>query len=187
MEMDLHSRLSISCSLITVLTLLQMEGILTIIVGIYGYFALVDFPDRAAKTALKFLNEAECRFILRRITEDRDDSLLEPFSLKKWARAGLDPKVWGFALLFFCNGTVAYAISFYLPIILRQNIGFSVAAAQCLVAPPYAFAGILMFLTSWASDKWEMRAPFLIFNAVVSLVGLPILVSSAFNSLYTSN
>jgi hypothetical protein len=154
-----------------------MEGLLTVIAAVYGYFVLVDFPDRATKTTLKFLNEAECRFILRRVAADRDDTTPEAFILKEWGRAGLDPKIWGFALLFFCNGTVSYAIAFYLPIVLGQSIGFSVAAAQCLVAPPYAFAGILMWLTSWAADRWKMRAPVLVFNAVISLIGLPVLVS----------
>lgn len=151
-----------------------MEGILTFIVGVAGYFSLVDFPDRAAGT---FLTDRELQFIVRRIAKDRDDAELEPFNLKKWARAGLDLKVWGFALMFFCNGTVAYAIAFFLPIILQQYLGFSVAASQCLVAPPYAFAVILMYVTAWASDKWRLRAPIIVFNALLGLVGLVTLVS----------
>ncbi|KAH8898121.1 retrograde regulation protein 2 [Thozetella sp. PMI_491] len=152
-----------------------MEGLLTILIGAGGYFLLVDFPDRAATTAWNFLSEQECQFVIRRIAQDRDDAELEPFNLGKWARAGLDWKVWGFGLLFFCNGTVAYAIAFFLPIVLQQNLGFSVAAAQCLVAPPYAFAAIVMYVTSYFSDQWRLRAPVLIFNAVIGLIGLPIM------------
>jgi hypothetical protein len=135
---------------------------LTILIGIVGYFFLVDFPDRPAKTAWRFLNEEECQFITRRIAQDRDDAELEPFSLKKWTRAGLDPKIWGFALLFFFNGTIAYGIAFFLPIILRYNLGFSIAASQCPVVPPYALAALLMYATAWASDKMRLRAPFIV-------------------------
>lgn len=77
-----------------------MEGALTCALGIAGYFLLVDFPDRAHKTAWKFLSEAECAFIIRRITKDRDDAKVEPFNLKKWASSGLDLKIWGFAMIF---------------------------------------------------------------------------------------
>ncbi|KAK5210908.1 hypothetical protein LTR41_003520 [Exophiala xenobiotica] len=152
-----------------------MEGILTCVVGIIGYFFLVDFPDKAARTSWAFLNERECQFITRRIAKDRGDAELEPFNLKKWAASGLDLKIWGFALIFFSITTQAYAIAYFLPIILHNNMGFSIGAAQCLVAPPYAFAGILMFATSWAGDRWRMRGPVLIFNCFICFVGLPLM------------
>lgn len=126
-----------------------IEGIITCLLGIGGYFWLVDFPDKAHRTAFMFLNEKECNFVLRSINKDRDDAHSEPFSFKKWAASGADLKIWGFALIFFCCTTVTYAIAYFLPIILRENMGFSVGAAQCLVAPPYAFAGILMLTTAW--------------------------------------
>lgn len=153
-----------------------MEGIITVLVGIGGYFFIVDFPDRAVATTGGFITEEEAKFVIDRINRDREDATLEPFNLKKWARAGLDLKVWGFAFLFFLNGTVAYAIAFFLPIILRNNIGFSLAASQCLVAPPYALAAIIMYITSWFGDKWHLRGPIVVFNAALGIIGLPMLV-----------
>ena len=100
-----------------------MEGTITTLIGIVGYFTLVDFPDRAAKTTWRFLSEDECAFILRRIQNDRDDGVAEPFNFRKWAASGLDLKVWGFAMLFFCISTIVYAIAYFLPIILRDNVG----------------------------------------------------------------
>ena len=35
--------------------------------------------------------------------------------------------------------TVTSSISTFLPIILEKNMGFSVAASQCLIAPPVCF------------------------------------------------
>lgn len=32
-----------------------------------------------------------------------------------------------------------------------------------------------MFATAWAGDRWHMRAPILIFNACISIIGLPIM------------
>lgn len=54
-------------------------------------------------------------------------------------------------------------------------MGFGVGAAQCLVAPPYAFAAILMYSTAWAADKYRMRGPILVLNAIIALIGLPIM------------
>lgn len=142
-----------------------------------GYFFLVDFPDRASKTAWKFLTENECQFIMRRVARDRDDAFVEPFSLKKWASSGLDLKIWGFAMIYLCLTTIAYAIAYFLPIILREGMGFSIAASQCLVAPPYIFAGILMYAGAWFGDKYHLRGPVLVFNCIVCLIGLPIMVS----------
>ena len=51
-------------------------------------------------------------------------------------------------------------------------MGFSVGASQCLVAPPYAFAGILMFCTAWIGDKYHTRGPIVVFNAILALIGL---------------
>lgn len=54
-------------------------------------------------------------------------------------------------------------------------MGFGVGESQCLVAPPYAFAGIQMMATAWLSDKYKLRGPFIIFNAIVAIVGLPLM------------
>lgn len=40
------------------------------------------------------------------------------------------------------------------------------------VAPPYAFAGIVMFSTAWLGDKYHVRGPLIIFNAILSIIGL---------------
>ena len=48
-----------------------IEGIITCLLGAAGYFLLVDFPDRAHKTAWKFLSEKECQFVIRMINKVR--------------------------------------------------------------------------------------------------------------------
>lgn len=54
-------------------------------------------------------------------------------------------------------------------------MGYGVAASQCLVAPPYVLAGVLMWATSWAGDKYRLRGPILVLNSVITLIGLPIM------------
>lgn len=54
-------------------------------------------------------------------------------------------------------------------------MGFSVGAAQCLVAPPYVAAAIVMYGCAMLGDKWHLRGPIIVFNAVLGLIGLPLL------------
>jgi hypothetical protein len=66
-------------------------------------------------------------------------------------------------------------MAYFLPIILSDGMGFGVGASQCLTAPPWAFAGIVMFATAWVGDKYRTRAPILVFNAFLSIIGLPLM------------
>ena len=143
-----------------------------------------------------FLSQREIEFVLRRVEHDRGDSQPEKFTLGKFLRPALDLKIWGFAIIFWlgfsspsflsqgltvlmrcsCLTTVSYGIAFFLPIILREGLQFNLALSQCLVAPPYVCAAILMLGTAWVADKYHIRGPILIFNSVVTLIGLPVMV-----------
>lgn len=54
-------------------------------------------------------------------------------------------------------------------------MGFDVGASQCLVAPPYGLAGFVMFGTAWVGDKYRLRGAVLIFNALLCIIGLPLM------------
>ncbi|KAG2416571.1 hypothetical protein HFD88_007786 [Aspergillus terreus] len=151
-----------------------MEGVITGIIGILTIVFLVDFPDRAHKSWW-FLSEKEAHFVVRRINRDRSDGDEEPFSLKKFLSPCLDPKIWAFAMIFFSSTTVTYAIAYFLPIILQMGMGFSVGASQCLVAPPFAFAGIVMFAGAWVGDRYHIRGPIVVFNSLLCILGLPLM------------
>lgn len=70
---------------------------------------------------------------------------------------------------------MTYALGYFLPLILNQKMGYSVGASQCLVAPPYGFAAIVMYATGWAGDKYRIRGPIIVFNMVLCLIGLPMM------------
>ena len=58
---------------------------------------------------------------------------------------------------------------------LREGMGFSLAKAQCLVAPPYGAAAIVMFTEAYYADRMRLRGPTVVFNAILGLIGLPLL------------
>jgi len=151
-------------------------GLMTVAASFLGMAFLVDFPDVAIdKNHWKFISRDEIAFIMRRIAKDRNDASSEKFNFRRWAAAGKDWKLWVFAMQFFSLTTQAYALAFFLPIILNSNMGFSVAHSQLLSAPPYAAAGIVMFICAWVGDKYHVRAPLMLFTASLGLIGLPML------------
>ncbi|GAB7349469.1 hypothetical protein MBLNU459_g0182t1 [Dothideomycetes sp. NU459] len=153
-----------------------LQGLITCVLGLAAYFLIVDFPERATNTfGLKFLNEKEANFIVARIEKDRHDAIPEEFHVGKYLKNAADLKVWGFAALFGLTTTCTYAISYFLPIILEEGMGFPVSKAQCLIAPPYVAAAIVMFGIAWLGDKYHIRSPFIIFNGILCLTGLAML------------
>lgn len=151
-----------------------IQGILTCCIAIASYWLLVDFPDSNRKT-WKFLGARERQWIVDRINADRSDSQIQKFNLKSFFKAGGDWKIWAYATIFFASTTITYALAYTLPLILVANLKFSVGEAQCLVAPPYVLAGIVMFTTGYIGDKYHVRGPIIIFNMILCLIGLPIM------------
>ncbi|KAJ9604234.1 hypothetical protein H2200_011068 [Cladophialophora chaetospira] len=151
-------------------------GLMTVAAAILGWIYLVDFPDVAVdKHHWRFLSRQEIEFVIRRINKDRDDARRERWNFRSWLSAGADWKIWMFALQFFSLTTQAYALAYFLPIILRDNMGFSIGESQMLTAPPYAGAAIVMFICAWVGDKYRIRGPLLFFSATLGLIGLPLL------------
>jgi MFS family permease len=138
-----------------------------------------DFPENAASKsrslAIRFINQKEADFVVARIEQDRADAYAEPFQLKLYLKGALDLKIWGFATLFMLCTTVGYSISYFLPTILHDSMGFSVAMSECLIVPPYGLAAIWMFFVAWLGDRYHIRGPVVIFNAILGIVGLPML------------
>ncbi|KAK0390151.1 hypothetical protein NLU13_3724 [Sarocladium strictum] len=140
-------------------------GILRVIAAVCGWFFLVDFPDVAVNREYRhFLRHEEIDFIIRRINKVRDDAGTQPWNLWQWASAGKDWKIWILALQFFGLTTQAYALAFFLPIILRHTVGFNAALSQRLTAPRHAGAAIIMFLCAWVGDRCHVRGPLLLFH-----------------------
>lgn len=139
-----------------------------------GYIFLVGFPDNG-KRYFGFLNDRETRWVIDKVNADRGDAYVESFSLSKYFKAGMDWKVWCYAMIFFDTTTVSYAFAYFGPIIFRKELKFGMAMSQCGGAPCFVFAAIVMYATSWYGDKYKSRGPVVIFNMVITLIGLPIL------------
>ncbi|KAI4174141.1 MAG: hypothetical protein LQ343_002476 [Gyalolechia ehrenbergii] len=152
-----------------------IEGCLTCLVAFLGYIFLVSFPDNQKSRSIRFISAEERQLIIARVNQDRGDADLEEFSFKKWLGGASDLKIWAYGLCFGCATTVSYALAYFLPIILNLELGFDTGTAQCLIAPPYAFAGIVMIATGWFGDKYHQRGFCVAFNAMLCIVGLAVM------------
>lgn len=75
-----------------------LQGVITVAIGLIGWYFIVDFPELAAKDSKiqkKFLSQEEVDFITARIEKDRHDVVAEEFNLKKYLKGALDLKVCG--------------------------------------------------------------------------------------------
>jgi hypothetical protein len=68
-----------------------IEGAITIFLGLITYIFVVDFPDKN-----RFLNPAETKYILKRIEEDRGDSLPDKLTFRKFLTHCSDWTMWAY-------------------------------------------------------------------------------------------
>lgn len=147
-----------------------VQGLISIVLGCVTYFWMVDFPERAHRS-IYFLTEEEQQLAVSRIQKDRKDVQADPFTWREVLRHAADPKVYGFACMFFLLNLVSTSLSYFLPIILQSGMGFNENASILLSAPPYYCAVIPVILSSFVGDRYRLRGPVIIFNSVCLIVG----------------
>ncbi|KAI0907059.1 retrograde regulation protein 2 [Ustulina deusta] len=151
-----------------------VQGLIAAVIGLATYFWMVDFPDHAERS-LWFLTPAEQELAVARINADRKDVEVEEFAWSKVFMHAGDPKIYGFAVMFFLLNIVSTSLSYFLPSILQAGLGFSENQAILLNAPPYYYAVIPVLLSSIVGDKYRLRGPVIIFNCVTLIVGFSLL------------
>ncbi|KAK8101333.1 hypothetical protein PG999_011707 [Apiospora kogelbergensis] len=151
-----------------------VQGLISCVLGVVTYFWIVDFPENAHRS-LWFLTKDEQELAVRRIQDDRRDVEADPFAWRKVLRHAADPKVYGFAALFFLLNLVSTSLSYFLPIILRNGMGFSEDASILLSAPPYYYSVIPVLLSSVVADRLRLRGPVIVFNCVCLVAGFGML------------
>ena len=151
-----------------------VQGAITAFLGILTYWWMPDFPERA-HTSFHFLSEAEARVASARIAHDRGDHSLDAFSWRKVLIHAADPKIYGFCTLYFLQNLVSTSMSYFLPIILQGGMGFDTGASILLSAPPYYYAVVPALLSSYVSDRFQLRGPVIVFNCVTLIAGFAML------------
>ena len=65
-----------------------------------------------------------------------------------------------------------YAFAFFLPLILRQGLGYSLELSFVLSAFPPCFAVLVVMTVSWLADKYQVRGLPVICQGLFGIIGL---------------
>ena len=151
-----------------------VQGNIAVFIGIVTHWLMVGFPDNAPESFC-FLSQQETKIVVDRIERDRKDSIPPPFLWKEVLHHFLDPKIYGFAATLFLLNLVSTALSYFLPIILQDGMGFSTDKSILLSSLPYYYAAIPALISSWLGYHYRLRSPVIGFNSFRLIVGFAML------------
>ena len=83
-----------------------------------------------------------------------------------------DWKLWVFGTMYMFSTLTSYSFSYFAPLILNAQMGFSGANSQALSTPPYVWAFLLAMTVGHFSDHYKSRSPFLVFCSLNVVLGL---------------
>lgn len=150
-----------------------INGAMTMALAILGRLLIVDFPDKVHKSRFPFLKPHEVQSIQAKLERDRRDAEFDELNWAKFGQALKRWQLWAYAMKFFAVTTIVYALAYFIPIIL-QGMGYSIGRVFLLSAPPAIAAVPWVMFCSWAADRFKMRAPWVILNALIGITGLMI-------------
>lgn len=87
-----------------------------------------------------------------------------------------DPKSYGFAILNGVTGLCLSSLGVFLPTFIR-DFGFSSVDAQLFSVIPYACAFVALLVLCYASDRLNIKGPFIFFGFAMSAIGYIMLLT----------
>jgi len=151
-----------------------IEGLMTVFVGIFCWWMVVDFPDTA-----KFLTPEEKLRALRRLRADGQAAAETEKLSRKYVFAALkDWKTWGYAVCYMGCLCPLYSFSLFLPTILL-GMGYEGTTAQLMSVPPYAAAAALTVFVGWFADRTKWRGYCNMAVSATGCVGFAMLLGSS--------
>ncbi|WP_420890669.1 MFS transporter [Cupriavidus gilardii] len=146
-----------------------IEGLPCVLLGVIAYFYLDDTPAQA-----RWLSDRERRLLAHDIGAARAGGGHHSF-----ATVLRDPRIYALAFGYFCLISGIYAVSFWLPTILKGAGVTSTMAIGMYSALPYVAAAVLMFLAARSSDRRQERRWH---SATLAFVGAATLAIAAFTA-----
>jgi hypothetical protein len=147
----------------------QVEGIISMVVGIATIFFLPDNFETAW-----WLNEADKALMRARHENTRlyqgKSTTTDAMDKSEVKLAFRDPKVWLNSACQFMANTCSFGFSTFLPVIIR-GFGFSSVRTQLLTVPVYIWASCVYIVVAFASDYFHSRAFFMVPLALITSVG----------------
>ncbi|KAI8145184.1 major facilitator superfamily domain-containing protein [Fennellomyces sp. T-0311] len=148
-----------------------IEAIPTLICGVFNYWLLPDFPDKA-----KFLTEKERAFIVHQNQQDAGVASDTHFSWRQVVSVIFDWKTITFSLLYICAATPPYSLSMFMPSIVN-GMGYHNIMAQVMTVPTYVCAFIWCIANSYDAGRRMERGYHIAVSAALSAIGYILLIA----------
>ncbi|WP_190818372.1 MFS transporter [Saccharopolyspora pogona] len=145
-----------------------LEGLPCVVLAFVVWKTLADTPDQA-----KWLSAEEKELLRRDLAVDRDEGT------RSFREVLRDPRVYALAIGYFCLISGLYAVSFWLPTILKENGLTDTVKIGLYSALPYAFAIVLMVVLGRRSDRTGERRLHSSITALISAVALAVAAFTA--------
>jgi D-galactonate transporter len=149
-----------------------LEGLPSVAMGLVVLFGLDDGPESAS-----WLSPSEKELLLRRVREEETLKAREE-AHRSILDAFRSPRLWLFAVVYFCVVMGLYGISFWLPQILAETVTRDPWRIGLLTALPWAASAAVMILVGRHSDRtgerrWHVAVPAIVAGAAFAASALP--------------
>lgn len=151
-----------------------IEGLITFICAIPGYWLLVDFPADDNR----ILDASQTRKWNHFLAKSQGVTNANvPFSWEQIGRAFLDYRTYMYAIMYISIAEPLYSLALFTPSIIAA-LDFTGASANLLSVPPYVVGFITTLATAFLADRFIMRGPFILFWSCFVIAGYGILISN---------
>ncbi|OCH89996.1 MFS general substrate transporter [Obba rivulosa] len=153
-----------------------IEGCPSVVLGLTSIFLLLNRPEETT-----FLNEQERQLAIERMNRGLKADVGRTINKSHITAAFTDWRIYAAGIIYFGANCALVSISAFLPTILT-TLNLTDARAQLLTVPPYAVAAIFMCITSWFSDRLQVRGLFVAGVCTVAAMGYILLLTVESNN-----
>jgi hypothetical protein len=122
-----------------------IEGAPAILIGIFSFFWIPNFPDANAK----FLSDEEKRTILDSLPKTQPRAGAKAWNPAQVKALFKDPTFPTFTLIWVCHAIGGWGVGTVLPTVIYELGLTDTAAAQLMTMPAYAFGCSCLVLIGW--------------------------------------
>ncbi|KAK5195889.1 hypothetical protein LTR47_002824 [Exophiala xenobiotica] len=148
-----------------------IEGIFSMAIAVAVWFGLPSNPAEA------WFLSAEQKEMMRIRDQQRSQYMgSDKLDWQEVRIAFKDPKLYLSGAIQFCQDILLYGFSTFLPAILKAA-GYDTLQSNYLTVPVYIFGAIAFIAAAIASDRLQLRSPFILFANIFGIVGYIILLT----------
>jgi len=141
-----------------------LQGAVTFVIAVVGFFLLPDFPHNTKWLTQEERDLAVSRMALDTVGKGEKTSVWAGFN-----QAAKDPMVWVFAAMAHMHLSANGFKNFFPTVV--QTLGFSQTITLALTCPPYLIAGAVTIAVSWSSGKFNERTWHITISKIVATIG----------------